>query len=74
MRTLQLAAAERPALAREAERYADVYFPAYRDKHLLVAGGLSDQPARYLAIIGIVRDMDARTQQRLLEIQQEDGD
>lgn len=61
-------------MAAEAARYADVYFPAYRDGHLLTRGGLADQPARYLAIVGVVREMDARVQQRLLEIEREDGE
>jgi hypothetical protein len=63
-----------PVLAREAARYADVYYPAYRDKHLLVAGGIADQPARYLTILDVVRALDARTQKRLLEIERENAE
>jgi hypothetical protein len=45
LRTLQLARAE---VVEEMDRYVDRYYPAYQDGHLLVAGGIADQPARYL--------------------------
>lgn len=39
----------------EVHRYLDVYLPAYDDGHLLVAGGIADQPARYLELIQLIR-------------------
>lgn len=45
MRTMRLAPV---ALRREVERHVHEYYPLYKDGHLLVAGGVADQPARYL--------------------------
>lgn len=44
-------------LAAELQRYLDLYVPAYEDGHLLVSGGLADQPAGYLTTIQAVRSM-----------------
>lgn len=59
MRTIQLAHESRAPIAAELHRYTTTYYPAYQDGHLLVRGGIGDQPARYLAIIGAIRDMNA---------------
>lgn len=45
VRTLQLAP---PALLQEVTRHLTEYYPLYEAGHLLVAGGVADQPARYL--------------------------
>jgi hypothetical protein len=70
VRTLQLAEEdlESAALVRELERVADVYFPAYEQGVLLEAGGVSDQPARYLDLIGLVRELRADTQERYVAL------
>lgn len=71
LRTLQLADEAGGAgrsLAREVERHADVYFPAYRNGHLLVAGGVADQPARYLELMGMIGAMESRVQEKYAEI------
>jgi hypothetical protein len=61
------------ALARELDRYADVYFPAYEQGYLLEAGGVSDQPARYWELIGLVRELRADTQARYLALVSDEG-
>jgi hypothetical protein len=67
IRTLQLEHAKHPRIAREIERYDDTYYPMYVAGHLLVNGGISDQPARYLAIIGEIAAVDAKTQAKAAE-------
>ncbi|HVX39616.1 MAG TPA: hypothetical protein VHB25_08585 [Gemmatimonadaceae bacterium] len=68
VRALQLAAHDRPALAAEVERYTETYYPAYEDGHLLGAGGIADQPARYLELIGLVRGVRRRAQAKWDEL------
>ena len=46
LRTILLAD---PNLVSEMTRHVNEYFPFYEDGHLLVAGGISDQPARSIA-------------------------
>jgi hypothetical protein len=71
LRTLQLAAREHRELAEEVQRYSQDYVPAFEAHHLLVAGGLADQPARYVEIVRRVREIDARTDERYLELTRE---
>lgn len=52
LRTIQLAD---PTLVSEMRRHVNEYFPFYEDGHLLVAGGISDQPARTLGYILEIR-------------------
>lgn len=59
---------DNPAIAQEVTRYVDELFPAYKDKHLLVAGGLADQPSRYLELIRLVRATDNKTQLRFTQL------
>jgi hypothetical protein len=59
LRTLLRAREETPDLSAELDRYVDTYYPAYRDGHLLVKGGISDQPARYLDIVIAMRATEA---------------
>jgi hypothetical protein len=70
LRTLQLADDTDPARAREAARYMDQYYPAYRDHHLLVAGGIADQPARYLELIRLVGAIDREMEAKYLEVKE----
>lgn len=54
MRSLLLAD---PELVAEINRHVNEYFPFYEGGHLLVAGGISDQPARWVAyMLEINRD------------------
>lgn len=69
MRTLLLAQESNPQLVAEVNRYVDVYYPAYEDKHLLTSGGIADQPARYMSLIGAIRDAEAAVQTKYDEIQ-----
>lgn len=48
--------------------------PAYDAGHLLVAGGLADQPARYVEMIQLVRATRDRVSERLREIETEGGE
>jgi hypothetical protein len=66
VRTIQLAREQRDPIVEEVDRHADVYYPAYRDGFLLVRGGLSDQPARYLELIGAIREVEGKVETKLL--------
>lgn len=55
---MQLAAQRTPELVAEIDRYVGTYYPAYRDGHLLVAGGLADQPARYVELVQLTQSME----------------
>lgn len=70
VRSLQLADA---AVVGEVDRYVDIYYPAYEDKHLLVAGGLADQPARYVDLIQLVRRIDRETESKFHEIKEKNA-
>jgi hypothetical protein len=58
----------------EVNRYVDSYFPAYQDGHLLVAGGLADQPARYVELIQVTRRLDRQVQQKFDAMNTESGE
>lgn len=58
VRTMQLAAQRTPELVAEIDRYVGSYYPAYRDGHLLVAGGLADQPARYVELVQMTQSFE----------------
>lgn len=60
-----------PPLANEFDRYVEVYFPAYKDGHLLVAGGIADQPARYNTMIQLMRATAEKLEVRHLELTKE---
>lgn len=51
MRTILRARETSPRIAREVDRMQYEYLPLYKDGHLLVAGGVAEQPARYLAFM-----------------------
>jgi|SRR4051812_24990356 hypothetical protein len=73
VRTLQLAREENSQHVREADRYVDRYYPAYEDKHLLVAGGIADQPARYVEVIQLVRRIDRETEAKYHAVKEKDA-
>jgi hypothetical protein len=52
LRSLQLADS---SLVQEMSRHVNEYYPFYEDGHLLVAGGISDQPARTMAYMLEIR-------------------
>ena len=64
---LRASAAERDEL----DRHVTTYYPAYRDGHLLVEGGVADQPARYLAIVRQLRESEETQERKYLETIQE---
>ena len=68
LRTLLRAREDHAATMQELDRYRDTYYPAYQDGHLLVAGGVSDQPARYLAMILALRDSEHAMQRKYDEV------
>lgn len=57
LRTVIRARETSPEVAEQVARDIDVYFPAYRDGHLLTGGGIADQPARYVESMMLIRDM-----------------
>ena len=52
----------------EFTRHADVYQPAYVDGHLLEAGGVADQPARYLDYMHALGRAGGRITEKYLAI------
>lgn len=57
IRQLQLAPAP---LRAEILRWKEDYFPLYQKGHLLVDGGIEDQPARWLAAMLYLEELSAR--------------
>jgi hypothetical protein len=72
LRTLLRGAERDPLLTSEIDRHADEYFPAYEAGYLLVAGGLSEQPARYLDYMNTLTDLRARQQREFDKIAAQD--
>jgi hypothetical protein len=68
LRTLLRAKETDRRLTAEIERYDTLLFPAYEDGHLLVSGGLADQPARYVEMIRLFRETQALTQAKYDEL------
>lgn len=69
----QLNEAPRSMVA-EVYRYVNSYYPAYEDGHLLVAGGISDQPARYIALVQLTQAYDRMVQAKYEELREKDND
>ena len=65
IRQLQLAD---DALSAEVVRWRDVYYPLYRKGHLLVAGGVSEQPARYLEAMQYLERLEAVIEKKYVQI------
>jgi hypothetical protein len=61
-----------PGVVDEMLRYVNSYYPAYQDGHLLVAGGLADQPARYVSLVQLTRRYDAQVQEKFDELTREE--
>jgi hypothetical protein len=74
LRSVQLARESHPALSAEIDRAVDLLYPAYRDGHLLVAGGIGDQPHRYIALMGAIRDMKDAVDREFQRIQTHNGE
>jgi hypothetical protein len=68
VRTLLDARQENPQLVAEVESYLTTLYPAYRDGHLLVAGGVADQPARYWDVINMIRDVASKGEEKFIEL------
>lgn len=69
IRQLQLAPAE---LREEVLRWRGVYFATYRQGHLLVSGGIADQPARWLEAMQYLDELVSRSEQRFTAIKYPD--
>lgn len=68
LRTLLRAAESNPALASEVTRHTEDYFPAYEAGHLLVAGGVADQPGRTLDYMQELTTLRVKSQAKFDEI------
>jgi alkaline phosphatase len=73
LRSIQLARETDPTMSAAVDRAVDVLYPAYKDGHLLVAGGIADQPHHYLQMMGVIRDLDALGEATYRRIQAENG-
>lgn len=69
VRSLQLAD---ESLVGEINRHVNEYFPFYEDGHLLVSGGIADQPARYLVYMGEIRHVWALVDAKYAELSEGD--
>lgn len=65
IRDLQLAP---DALRAEVTRWKDVYFPHYSAGHLLVEGGISAQPARWMAAMRYLEALAKKQDTRYVEL------
>jgi hypothetical protein len=68
MRSLLRMQEKDPALVAEVNEHVRVYFPAFEHGALLVAGGLADQPARYLELMARIGQTKALTEAKHAEI------
>lgn len=68
LRTLLRAEEATPALSAEFDRYGTTYYPLYKAGHLLVKGGVSDQPARYLDYMVAIRTTEDAVQRKFDEV------
>lgn len=74
LRTLLRARQTQPEVMAEYDRYLTTYYPLYQDGHLLVEGGIENQPARYLDYMLAIRHMNAVVQEKALAVAKEHGD
>jgi len=65
LRMLQLAPKD---LAQEVLRWKGVHFPMYMKGHLLIAGGIAEQPARWLEAMLFLEDLQRQQDHKLEEI------
>ena len=57
-----------PRALTEFEQHVGTYWPAYKAGHLLVAGGIADQPARYVDMMHAIADVVERSDDKYLEL------
>lgn len=56
-------------------RWKDLYFPLYAKGHLLVSGGVSEQPARWLEAMRYLEVLQSRMESKYMELHKvEDAD
>jgi hypothetical protein len=65
LRTLLLAD---PELVAEINRNVNEYYPFYEDGHLLTDGGISNQPARYIAYMLEIKRLSGQVEMKHLEL------
>jgi hypothetical protein len=65
LRAIQLAA---PSLREELWRMEQQWFPLYEKSNMLVAGGIEDQPARWLDWMQAIERMNNLSELRYLEL------
>lgn len=65
IRQLQLAPTD---LREEVLRWKHTYFPLYEKGHLLVDGGIADQPARWLEAMLYLENLSARMDAKHVEL------
>jgi hypothetical protein len=70
VRSLQLAD---KALVAEVHRHVNEYYPFYEDGYLLSAGGVADQPARYIAYMLEIRRLKGVVDARFEELTAPEG-
>jgi hypothetical protein len=63
-----------PDLAREIDRHIALYYPQYERGVLLVAGGMSDQPARFLELMARIEGVKSNVEAKYLEIKQKESE
>jgi hypothetical protein len=74
LRAIQIARETDPGLSADVDRHIDVLYPAYQDGHLLVAGGIADQPAHYVGMMGIIRDIETIAVSEFRRIKNDNGE
>jgi hypothetical protein len=73
MMTLIRAQKDHPRLAREVDTHLR-YYGAYDRGVLLVAGGISDQPARYVDLMDKIDQQKNATEAKHLELMRKNGE
>lgn len=68
IRELLDARRDRPELLAELEEYSTTLYPMYRDGHLLTAGGVGDQPARYVDVIRTIEEAAHHSELKYFEL------
>ena len=66
LRQLQLAD---PDLREEVLRWKGVHFPLFLKGHLLVSGGISEQPSRWLDAMLFLEQLEHQQEAKLIEIE-----
>lgn len=55
-------------LREEILRWKQLYFPLYRKGNLLVEGGISEQPARWLEAMQFLEELQSRMEAKYVEL------